>query len=146
MSLGVDCPDLKDIKLFYVEINNNLIPHFIESASVRGDKAFIKLEDVNTQEAASQLKGSSLYLPKTERPKLPKGEFYSEEIIDFEVIDNHYGSLGTVREVHENGPNKHIIVAGSREVMIPTNAPFIKSINKSRKEITIELPEGFLEI
>ena len=147
MVLGVDCPDLETLKLFYVEIKQNFIPHFIQSISIKGDKAFVKLEDVNTPEAAAALKGCSLYLPKTERPKLGKGEFYSEEIVGFEVIDAENGVLGTVKEVFEHGLRRHLVVMRNhKEVMIPTEGPFIKSINKTKKRITVELPEGFLDI
>jgi 16S rRNA processing protein RimM len=30
--------------------------------------------------------------------------------------------------------------------MIPVNSPFIKRVNKSKKVITVSLPEGFLDI
>jgi 16S rRNA processing protein RimM len=33
-----------------------------------------------------------------------------------------------------------------KEVLIPVNGPFILSINKTKKIITVLLPEGFLEI
>jgi 16S rRNA processing protein RimM len=45
------------------------------------------------------------------------------------------------------GPNKLLVVEHKgKEVMIPINGPFIKSVNKSRKRITVELPDGFLDI
>ncbi|MEJ0029453.1 MAG: hypothetical protein WDO15_03385 [Bacteroidota bacterium] len=66
-----ECPDLTSIKTLY--LSDNLIPHFIETISVKGDKAYLKLEGINKIEQAAQLKGASLYLPKSERPKLEKG-------------------------------------------------------------------------
>ena len=147
MVLGMDCPDLESLKLFFIEINQNLVPHFIQSKSIKGDKAFIKLEDVNNYEEAAALKGCSLFLPYAERPKLPRGEFYNEEIVGFEVIDTEKGSLGQVKEVFEHGLSRHLVVVqGQKEVMIPTNGPFIKGINKTKKKITVALPEGFLDI
>ena len=145
--MSVDCLDPESLKMFFVEINQNLVPHFIQSVSVKGDKAFLKLEDVNTPEEAALLKGCSLYLPKTKRPKLSRGEFYSEEIVGFEVIDTENGSLGVVKEVFEHGLSRHLVVVREqKEVMIPTNGPFIQGINKSKKKITVTLPDGFLDI
>ena len=145
--MSVDCPDPESLKIFFVEINQNLVPHFIQSVSVKGDKAFLKFEDVNTPEEAALLKGCSLYLPKTERPKLSKGEFYSEEIVGFEVIDTENGLLGVVKEVFEHGLSRHLVVVREqKEVLIPTNGPFIQGINKSKKKITVTLPDGFLDI
>ncbi len=147
MVMGTDCPDLGSLKLFFVEINQNLVPHFIQSRSIKGDKAFIKLEDVNNYEEAAALKGCSLFLPNGERPKLTRGEFYSDEVFGFEVIDTKNGSIGYVKEVFEHGLSRHLVVLqNQKEVMIPTNGPFIKGINKTKKKITVELPEGFLDI
>jgi 16S rRNA processing protein RimM len=142
-----ECPDLTEITSFFVEQRGNFVPYFIESVSMRGDQAFIKLEDVNDQNAASALKGCSVFSPKSERPKLARGEFYNDEVIGFEVTDKQLGSLGNVHEMEEAGPNRFLVLIYSgKEVMIPVHGPFIKSVNKSRKQITVELPEGFLDI
>ena len=142
-----ECPDLHEFKSFFVEKNQNLIPYFLETVSLKGDKAFIKLEDVNTIEQASALKGCSLYLPKAEREKLGRGEFYNDEVVGFEVADKEAGTIGLITEVFESGPNRFLVIDhNGKEVMIPLNGPFIKSVNKSKKKISVELPEGFLEI
>ena len=142
-----ECPDLTEFKSCFVEKNQNLIPYFLETVSLKGDKAFIKLEDVDTIEQASDLKGCSLYLPKAEREKLGRGEFYNDEVIGFEVTDNEAGAIGLVREVFESGPNRFLMIDHQgKEVMIPLNGPFIKGVNKSKKKINVELPDGFLDI
>jgi 16S rRNA processing protein RimM len=145
--LGPECPDLGSVKSLFVETGGELVPFFVQSVSVRGTKAFLKLEEVNTPERAEALKGSSLYLPKTERPKLDRGDFYSDEVIGFEVSDAESGELGTVSDVLENGPIRYLSLQhNGKEVMIPVNGPFIKSINKTKKKIQVALPEGFLDI
>jgi len=134
--LGPDCPDLGTVKSLFVETAGSLVPFFIEAVSVRGTKAFLKLEEVNTPERADSLKGSSLYLPKTERPKLDRGDFYSDEVIGFEVSDVEMGPLGTVNDVLENGPMRYLsVLHNGKEVMIPVNGPFITSVNKAKKKI-----------
>ena len=145
--LSPDCPDLESLKSIFVETKNQLIPYFIESVSLNGYKAFLKLEEVDTPELAHALKGSSLFLPKSDRPKLIRGEFYNDEVLGFEVIDSEKGALGPVDEVFENGPNRYLIVIlNKKEIMIPLNGPFIKGVNKSKRKISVELPDGFLDI
>jgi 16S rRNA processing protein RimM len=140
-----DCPDLTGIGTLYIE-HKQLVPYFVESLSFRGDKAFVKLEDVDSLESAAELKGLSIYLPKSERPRLARGEFYSDEVIGFEVSDEER-VLGKVKEVEEVGPNRFLsLLVDGRETLIPVNGPFIKSINRSSKKIKVELPEGFLDI
>jgi len=148
ISLDLEAPaDWENLKSIFVEKKSQLVPYFIEGISVRNDKAFIKLEDVNTAEHAALLKGGSLYLPKDSRPKLAKGEFYSEEVIGFEVFDDAHGPLGFVEDVEQAGPNRFLILSYiQKEVMIPVSGPFIKSINRTKKTVHVSLPEGFLDI
>lgn len=141
-----ECPDLNSIENVFLEQTGGLVPYFIKSVSVKGDKAFVKFEEVDGIDAASELKGVSLYLPKTERPKLSRGEFYNDEVVGFEVIENEE-ALGRVTDIMEAGPNRFLVIDhNGKEVLIPINGPFIKSINKSKKKVTVELPEGFLDI
>lgn len=148
ISLDADSPaDWESIESIVLEIKSQPVPYFIERISVRNNKAFLKLEDVNTPEAAAALKGTSLYLPKTSRPKLARGDFYNEELIDFEVIDEELGLLGTVQTIEQAGPSRFIVLSHKmKEVMIPVNGPFIKSINRTKKTVSVALPEGFLDI
>lgn len=148
ISLDADAPaDWDSLESVFVESKNKIVPYFIEHISVRGAQAFVKFEDVNTPEGAAALKGSSLYLPKTSRPKLARGDFYNEELIGFEVIDDELGLLGTIETIEHAGPNRFIVLSHkTKEVMIPVNGPFIKSINRSKKTVTVSLPEGFLDI
>ena len=147
-SLELDAPvDWENLKTIFIEKKSQLVPYFIQTISVRNDKAFVKLEDVDTPEYATLLKGGSLYLPKKDRPKPAKGEFYSEDVIGFEVADADLGALGTVQDVEHAGPNRFLIVQyNQKEVMIPVNGPFITGINKSKKKISVSLPDGFLDI
>jgi 16S rRNA processing protein RimM len=148
ISIDKDSPaDWEELKAVLLEIKNQLVPYFIETVSVRGDKAFLKLEDVNTPEAAAQLKGTSLYLTKESRPKLQPRDFYNDEVIGFLVEDETIGVLGKVEEIEQAGPNRFFIIHyNQKEVMIPSLSPLLKSINRSKKKITVNLPDGFLDI
>ena len=147
MSIDSEAPTLEQVQILFLEKSNRLIPHFVESISVRGDKAFVKFDDVDSPEAARSISKSSVYLPKSSREKSGRGEFYDDEVIGFEVTDSEVGVLGNVTEVIAAGPNKLLSVGyQGREVLIPINGPFILGINKGKKKISVELPDGFLEI
>lgn len=139
--------DLEEVQSVFIEIKNALVPHFISSYSDRSDKVFIKFDDINTPEQAAVLKGCGVYLPKTIRPKLKRGEFYNDEIVGFHVEQESGEMLGTVKEVVESGPSRLLaIIHEGKEVLIPVNGPFIKSVNKTKRLIKVSLPEGFLDI
>jgi 16S rRNA processing protein RimM len=139
--------DLDPIESVFIEQKNTLVPYFIKDLSDRGDKAFVKFEEINSIEQANSLKGCSLYLLKEARPKLKRGEFYDDEVIGFKVEDETLGELGNVTEVSSSGPNRLLTVeVKTKEVLIPLNSPFIISTNKTKKVIKVALPDGFLDI
>ena len=139
--------DLTLLKSVFVETKNNLVPYFIGAVSDRGDKAFVKFEDVNSVEQADMLKGCSIYLNKELRPKLKRGEFYDDEVINFAVEDENGEPLGTIKEVIQSGANRLLSLNYlGKEVLIPVNSPFIVSVNKTKKKIIVQLPDGFLDI
>ena len=148
MSVDFDAPEnLADLKTMFLDIDGRLVPHFIEYISARGSKAFIKFEDVDSPEAAHKISKRLIYIPKSERPKSVRGEFYDDEVVDFDVVDENGDVLGRITEVMNAGLNRLLVLNHhGREVLIPINSPFITSVNKSKKKISVNLPEGFLDI
>jgi 16S rRNA processing protein RimM len=139
--------DFSGIKSVFLEQNNRLVPYFIHGISAQGKKAFVKFEDINSLDDATKISKQSVYIEKSFRPKSVRGEFYDDEIIDFEVHDEEKGLLGKIREVMQAGPNRLLVVDyNNKEILIPVNGPFIESVNKAKKKISVNLPEGFLEL
>jgi 16S rRNA processing protein RimM len=148
ISLDAEAPaGLEGIESVFLEKDQRLIPYFIESISVRGEKAFVKFEDVGSYEEAEGISKRAIYLPKSIRPKSGRGEFYDDEVIGFQVQDEILGELGEVSEVVDAGANRLLVLDHQgKEVLIPVNSPFVISVNKSKKRIVVNLPDGFLDI
>lgn len=130
----------------FLEQNGQMVPYLIESISVRGDKAFVKFEDIDTPEAAADISRTPAYLPKAMRPERAEDEFYDDEINGFDVVDATAGAIGKVVGIVAAGPNRLVSVAGEKEVLIPVNAPFITNIDHSERVLSVDLPDGFLDI
>ena len=145
LNLFSDAPRIVVQDVLVLEQNCGLVPYFVEKVSVNGEKVLIKLEGVNNIELSTPLKGCSIFMEKSKRPKLKHGEFYDDEFVGFEVWDKTHGNLGKVTQVINHGRNR-LLEAGKDSLLIPVDGPFIKSISKSKKRIEVELPEGFLVI
>lgn len=148
ISLSFDAPERwATIKSVFVDKNGSLVPYFIEWVNIQKNRAILKFEEVSSYDQAALLKGYSLYLPIKQRPKLKKGEFYDDEIIDFQIVDESLGLLGVVKNVERSGISRFLIVNyHEKELLIPVQYPILKSVNKSKKEISVNLPDGFLDI
>ena len=139
--------DLDEVRSLFLEFGGNLVPYFVERISGRGDKPFLKFETVDTQEQAAITKGCSIYLPKSVRPRSKRGQFYDDEVIGFSVEDETSGPIGNVFEVQGAGVNRLLAITHlGKEILVPINSPFIKSVNKTEKRIKLNLPAGYLEI
>src|SRR5687768_9697162 len=111
IALDTEAPeDFSDIEILFVENRERLLPYFIEAISLRGNKAFLKLEEVNSPEEAQRISKSAIYLPKDSRAKSGRGKFYDDEVIGFEVSDTELGTLGKITEIVQAGPNKLLSV------------------------------------
>ncbi|HYG20715.1 MAG TPA: ribosome maturation factor RimM [Ohtaekwangia sp.] len=148
ISLDPEAPAaLSGVESVFVEKDKRLIPYFITSVSASGKKAFVKFEDVDSADAAEAISKSAIYLPKSARPKSSRGEFYDDEVIGFTVSDAQLGDLGTVTGVADAGANRLLVIMhAEKEVLIPVNSPFVLGVNKRKKHVSVDLPEGFLDI
>ncbi len=140
-------PDLAGLKIMYLQDDGRIVPYFLTAISPKGAKIFVKFEDVDTVDDAAKLVRKSVYLDKSARPKKGRGQFYDDEVFDFQVVDAAAGELGKVTDVTLAGGNRLLVVDhAGKEILIPVNSPFIISINKTKKQVSVNLPDGFLDI
>jgi len=149
VKLDTDEPGLyTKMESVFVDINNNLVPFFIEKSSLHKSTLLrVQFEDVYTDEAAENLIGTLLFLPLEQLPKLSETQFYYHEIIGFRVIDKNFGEVGVVKGVNDQTAQPLFIIdRNSKEVLIPLNDDFIKKIDRTNKELHLETPEGLIDI
>jgi 16S rRNA processing protein RimM len=133
----------------FVEINNKLIPFFIESIAFdrKGNYARIKFEGTDSEEAAKRLLKKELFLPLSLKPESDSDDFYLEDLIHYKVTDKVFGDLGTVTDVIDHPLNPIIQVEGKLgNALIPYNDTFIISTDNSTKSLIVEIPEGLLNL
>ena len=144
IKLNPDAPDFEPKDVLMLELETGQVPYFVERVSFKGAQAFVKFEDVDTIDKSELLKGKSIFIQKSMRPKLVRGEYYDDEYVGLEVW-NEDVSLGVVNRVINQGMARYLEV-GDKSILIPIQGPFITSVSKTKKRIEVELPEGFLDI
>ena len=147
--LDVDKPRIYyDIEAVFIEINNQLIPYFIESIQpTKGNLVLIKFEEVATLGQANSLISKKLFLSLDKLPQLEEGQYYYHELINYTVTDKQYGQLGKVTNVITNQKQDLIVMEyKGKEVLIPVNEDVILLVNKELELINTNLPSGLLEV
>lgn len=148
ISLDTDFPDdYTEMESVFLLQNGKLVPFFIERIQIRNSEALVKFEDINDKEAALSIKGLPLYLPLDQLPELESDQFYFHEIIGFQIIDENSGELGTVGQVYEAGHQDLIgMDYQDKEVLIPINDDIILSVDREKKTLLVNLPDGLLAL
>ncbi|MCD4745232.1 MAG: ribosome maturation factor RimM [Bacteroidales bacterium] len=144
----VDNPDYyKNLKSVFIEINNDLIPFIIDNIQFKNNIAFVKLQDITSYEQALILVNCELYLPLNLLPPLKGNKFYFHEIIGFKAIDKKHGNIGFVEQVIDI-TNQAILKLNynGKEVLIPTSDEIILDVDRNKKQIKINAPEGLVDI
>ncbi len=139
--------EIEELNYFLLDLNDILIPYFIENITYHSNKSFILFQDLKTLEAASQLVGTAVYLPLELLPEKDGNDFYSHEVVDFLVIDEEKGELGKVQEIIEYPTQSLIqIVINGKEVLIPIHDDIIQNVDREGKRIFIKAPNGLIDM
>ena len=146
--LDVDRPEeYSEMESVFVAQGTDLIPFFISNIKKAGKSTVFELEDIDSIEQAEELRGLKLYLPLDFLPQLADHQFYYHEIVHFEIHDKHLGKLGTVKEVFLKGKQDLIVMEyKNTDVLIPVTDEIITGIDKTKKHLEVDLPQGLLDI
>ena len=146
--LDVDFPeDYEDLESILLEERGELVPYFMNSYRLSGNRAIVKFEDIDTFEKAELMINLQAFLPLEDLPELDNNQFYYHEIIDYKVIDKNLGELGTVQTVHSMQAQDLLVMDyKGKEVLIPVISEIVLNADKEAKVLNVNLPDGLLEV
>jgi 16S rRNA processing protein RimM len=148
--LDTDEPELyENMESVFVEFNNNLVPYFILNSNLhKNDFLRVKFEDVDTEEDADAIMGSSIYLPLKMLPKLTGNKFYFHEVIGFEIEDKRLGVFGKIVSINDSSaqPLFEVLNSSETEILVPMIDQFLVKIDRENKKVIMDLPEGLVEM
>lgn len=142
--------DFLNVETIFLEMKGKKIPFFIESAR-EGNEMLVKLEDVDSREAADALSGKEIFIREEDIDLSEEDDAENEEdftdFIGYQIQDTQLGLIGTIEDIIEY-PQHSVAVLPyqNREVLIPMHHVFIRDIQKDAKILVMELPEGLFEL
>ncbi|WP_299791029.1 ribosome maturation factor RimM [uncultured Marivita sp.] len=104
-----------------------------------------RLSGVSTKEAADDLRGTQLFVPRDRLPSLPDDEFYHADLIGLEVTDTGGVSLGKVLAVINNGADDllELSAPGQKQtVLLPFTKAVVPTVDLTQGRIVADPPEG----
>jgi 16S rRNA processing protein RimM len=117
------------------------------SRQQRRRQILIKLEDVDSIEAAEGLIGAQILATEESLPALQPGEYYQFQAIGLEVFDTNGTRLGTVSRIWSAGGRDIYVVGGNeKEYLIPAVKEIIEKFDFDAGTMVIDPPEGLLDL
>lgn len=123
-----------------------LVPFFIEEYRFRSDNvALVKFEGIDTAERARRFSNVEVYFPSRyleEEEGISSWNYF----VGFRVEDIAHGNLGEITHVDDSTVNVlFVIERDGREILLPAHEEFIRGLDKKKKLLTVEIPDGLLE-
>jgi len=139
-------PDLEhfpqDLKSVFVEFEQKRIPFFIEFTKQSKNNSYrLKFEDVNTEDEAQNLVSREVYVLSSEIDL--DDSFRLEDLIGYVAFDTNDEETDintmTIQSIFE-------IQTSDAKVLVPVNDDWIMDIDDDNQEITLDLPDGLLDL
>jgi len=125
----------------------NRQPMTIDSTEWHKQQAIIKLNTIDSIEAAQRLQGQPIEIHHSQLYSLPPEQYYHFQIIGLEVWTTGGELLGNITEILTADSNDNYVVHGTKgEILIPAIDDVVKSIDLNQGRLVIEPIEGLLNL
>ncbi len=138
---------LKGLEVLFIEVaKDEMLPYFIQSAKIKSEEEiYLKLEGVDTKEAAGKLRQKEVWLTEEHFQKYSaKSAVIS--LLGFHLIDEGT-DRGAMLEIIEQA---HQLLARidleGKEALIPLHEKSLQKIDKKKKQVHVILPDGLLDV
>lgn len=150
MTFNDDVFDRVDSEYLILSVDGILVPFFFEEYRFKsGETALVKFCDIDTKEQAQELTGCDVFFPKSLSDR-EEGELTFEEFVGFSLIDSDHDNrlIGTISAVDESTVNVlfSVTTPEGNDILIPASDDFVTGIDTGKRQISVSLPEGLLDL
>ena len=131
-----DPADLLDYDRFFIDGRE----YAVEQAALQKSMVLLKLEGIDTIDAAAALRGKELSIARAD-VELAEGVVFVADLIGLPVYAGQR-EIGKITEVLTLPGNDVYVVKGEHEYMIPAVKEFIETLNPEDGFIRVRLIEG----
>ncbi|MDD5712564.1 MAG: ribosome maturation factor RimM [Smithellaceae bacterium] len=119
------------------------VNYTVESVQIARQSFFIKLEGIDSIEAALPLIGYLVMIDSSELGALAEDEYYWKDILGLDVVTEEGLRVGRVEEIFPTGSNDvYVVRGGQRELLLPAIGDVVKEIDIAKGKMVVRLLEG----
>lgn len=145
-----DAFDRGSAEYLVMDIDGILVPFFWEEYRFKNDHtAIFKFENVDNEQEAKRLVGLKTFYPFAHLDPESEDELSSiRAVTGFRVFVEGHGELGVVEAVDDSSANVlfTVVSASGEEYILPYHDDFLVDFDMKQRSLTLDLPEGLLDI
>lgn len=112
-----------------------------------GDQVVLRLEGIDSHEAARRLAGALLAVPRDEALPAPPGHFYPWQLEGADVLSPDGRRLGVFAGVEEGPAHPLWVIAdGGRRWLLPAVHEMVVEVSVADRRVVVNPPEGLVEL
>ncbi len=144
--------DIDSLRCVVVKIDGINVPFFIASSRAKGSESvLLTIDRIKDTDHAAELCGHDIYALRSDLDDdAEDGDdgFYVSDLIGYTLLDGDAATVGTVTGYDDSTANVllKVTTADGREIYAPIAAELINDIDPDRQVISINLPEGLLDL
>ena len=105
-------------------------------------RLLVFFDEIRDRTAAERLTGEYLFVPASESPDLPEGEFWAHQLVGSLVVTEAGRQVGTITEIIHTAANDVWVAAGTDgEALIPALKDVVTHVDPAERRIVVrEIP------
>ncbi|NNJ13485.1 16S rRNA processing protein RimM [Chloroflexales bacterium ZM16-3] len=147
MKSFTDQPEYLRRRLRQIFVGKKLTPYTLTKLHEhKPGVLLLTLDGIATREAVDELRGSDVFIRRTDAAPLGSDEYYIHDLIGLQASTVDGQDLGTVREVIETGVHEVLVVTrpGQSDALIPLVREFIAELDIPGRRVVVRPIEGLL--
>lgn len=134
-----------------LKLDGIFVPFFVNSVRPKSSETeLLTLDGITDEKEASTLCGHEVYMLRSELPETDGEDadgMYASDLVGFEV-DANGAPLGKIVAIDDSTSNYLFIIEtpSGEQVMVPVADEFVEELDPSARKLSLQLPEGLLEL
>ena len=135
---GIRTEDIDIKEPVFIFFDGLPVPFFIESISVKGSKAAVRLTGINSLSDAEEISRADIYIACDSSDSADSGNGFSG-LVGWTLLDGKGEIKGTITGFLDIPENPCVEVG---EVIVPLHENLIKGIDEDALTIAVDIPDG----
>jgi 16S rRNA processing protein RimM len=139
---SIDLDTLQSLEQLFVNTGNEWKQLTLRNCQGYDDFAILSFNEIPDRTDAEVYRGSEIFTLRENMPALSDDEYYIDDLIDCDVVDENNKRLGKVVEILSPGAHDVLLIQqGESEILVPLVDEWVVDVDVQGRRIQINSPE-----